>query len=120
MILSMKLISLAFDMDSDVNEAKEEMEKKGCKENTASPDEAEVPKKSNRRLRNRFPNAKRCEEKKDIGGAEPELGLVKVPTFFEYFGYALCPGTTVLGPWVPYKDYINIFINPRWVITNCL
>ena len=38
-----------------------------------------------------------------------------MPTFWEYFGYALCPGTTVFGPWVPYKDYLSIFNNPIWV-----
>lgn len=121
MILSMKLISLAFDMDSDVNETmKEEMEKKS-KQEDEDHEKTELSKKNQRKLRNRFPNAKGSDEKRDSSRVEPELVLAKVPTFFEYFGYALCPGTTVLGPWVPYKDYVNIFINPRWVTAHfCL
>jgi len=28
-------------------------------------------------------------------------------------GYCLCPGTVVLGPWLPFQEYQNIFIKPR-------
>ena len=73
MILSMKLISIAFDMDADIQS------------------ETETDKKTD------------------------EIVLVRVPSFSEYFGYALCPGTTVLGPWVSYKEYLGIYINSKWV-----
>ena len=66
MILSMKLISIAFDMDEDIQN-------------------------------------------------ETKGGIRAVPSFSEYFGYALCPGTTVLGPWVSYNDYLEIYKDPKWV-----
>ena len=40
---------------------------------------------------------------------------LKSPTFLQYFGYALCPGTTTMGLWVSYQDYLAIFTNPKWV-----
>ena len=68
MVLSMKLISLAFDLDFAMDQDKKENEEG-------------------------FPH----------------------PSIFEYFGYALCPGNTIFGPWIPYKDYLNIFHNSVWV-----
>ena len=46
---------------------------------------------------------------------DQEFLILRVPTFWEYFGFAVCPGTTIFGPWVAYKDYLGIFINPVWV-----
>ena len=44
--------------------------------------------------------------------------LTKIPSVPEFFGYALCPGTVVFGPWVKYSDYFGIFVQPRWVRRN--
>ena len=46
---------------------------------------------------------------------DQEWILTKVPAFCEYLGYSLCPGTTLFGPWVPYKEYLALFKDPRWV-----
>merc|ERR1712166_1004657 len=56
----------------------------------------------------------KTEESSELPEVDQEFLILKVPTFWEYFGYALCPGTTVFGPWVPYKDYLSIFNNPIW------
>jgi porcupine-like protein len=82
MILSMKLISLGFDMDNFVQESQQD---------------------------------KVGETKENRSGSVCHLN--KVPTIFEYFGYALCPATCVFGPWIKYSDYLNIFDNPRWNAT---
>ena len=111
MILSMKLISLAFDMDTDISvEASKPVKEPKIEVEPEEP----VGKKTARKRK--FFKAKN-EEKEII--EEPkvpeEVLILHVPTFFEYFGYALCPGTTVFGPWVPYKDYLAIYVEPRWV-----
>ena len=46
--------------------------------------------------------------------------LTKMPSVPEFFGYALCPGTVVFGPWVKYSDYFGIFVQPRWVSKSLL
>ena len=46
-----------------------------------------------------------------------EPDLTKMPGWFEFAGYCLCPGTVILGPWVSFKEYSNIFKEPRWNIT---
>ena len=46
-----------------------------------------------------------------------KLDLTKLPSILEFSGYCLCPGTVVLGPWVSYEEYINIFKDPKWNIT---
>lgn len=35
--------------------------------------------------------------------------------FFEFWGYILCPGNVVMGPWAAYNDYLNIYHRPKWV-----
>jgi hypothetical protein len=121
MVLSMKLISLGFDMDSEVAEndlrVKDEQEKD---EKAAAKKEednsSQNNKKGARRRKFQSKNSKELilSENGDDSLKEP-LILTTVPTICEYFGYALCPGTSVLGPWVSYKDYLGIYINPRWV-----
>ena len=88
MILSMKIISLGFDMDTAIQwqQAEEDNSKKDLKD-----------------------GAKRQQK--------TPHDLTKVPMIFEYFGYSLCPATCVFGPWVRYTDYLNIFDNPRWNAT---
>ena len=89
MILAMKLISVAFDMDTDVSNQSSKPEK---------------PKE----------HAEEPEEQLD---SPEEILILHVPTFWKYFGYALCPGITAFGPWVSYKDYLAIYIHPRWNFT---
>ena len=83
MLLSMKIISLGFDMDNAMHQTIEEELKKESKENRSG----------------------------------STANLNKVPTIFEFFGYALCPATCVFGPWIKYSDYLKIFDNPRWNAT---
>jgi len=52
---------------------------------------------------------------KDVNnGANEDEELKCLPGWFEFAGYCLCPGTVVLGPWVPFHQYRRIFINPSW------
>lgn len=37
------------------------------------------------------------------------------PNFLEFWGYILCPGNVILGPWCAYNDYLNIFNRTKWV-----
>ena len=85
MILSMKLISLGYDMDNFAQ--KEESEKQ----------------------------EKETEPKENRSGSICNFN--KVPTMFEYSGYALCPATCIFGPWIKYSDYLQIYDNPRWNAT---
>ena len=86
MILSMKIISLGFDMDH-------------------AGDQRIVDQQNQQE-----------KEEKDLKETRPgsTSNLIKVPTIFEYFGYALCPATCVFGPWIKFSDYLKIFDNPRW------
>ena len=109
MIISMKLISIAFDMDSDISQESQNQPKI----------EPKIPEKEENLTKKDLRKRKFLQSKQEIPN-EPkiennEIMILRVPSFFEYFGYALCPGTTVFGPWVSYKEYLGIFINPRWV-----
>lgn len=44
-----------------------------------------------------------------------DVDITAKPSVLEYFGFALCPGTCVFGPWTTYKDYMKIFESPHWV-----
>ena len=81
MILSMKCISLGFDMDNAIYHINEKEKGKG-------------------------------ESKESISGCTPNL--TKVPSFIEFFGYALCPATCIFGPWIKYSDYQKVYDHPRW------
>lgn len=37
------------------------------------------------------------------------------PNFLEFWGYVLCPGNVIMGPWCAYNDYLNIFNRTKWV-----
>lgn len=119
MILSMKLISIAFDMDADISEASSN--KKDTEETAKKEEEEEevLSKKDARKrkfLQHKESQSKLLQKSKEWQDPEKdELMVLKVPRVWEYFGYALCPGTTLFGPWVAYKDYMKIFIDPRWV-----
>lgn len=41
--------------------------------------------------------------------------IKKVPTFLEFWGYILCPGNVVMGPWCSFEDYLQIYHRPKWV-----
>ena len=115
-ILIMKLISVAFDMDTDVSNQSSKPEKP--KEPEEQPEE-QLGKKAARK-RKFFKKTEELQQQKkepDDSDGPKEILILHVPTFWEYFGYALCPGTTVFGPWVPYKDYLGIYILPRWNFT---
>ena len=107
MVLTMKLISVAFDMDEDVQINIEKQRK-----------EQEEPEKTDSQITQNKKSRKRRGGPPEQVEEPPieELILSQMPTFFEYFGYALCPGTTVFGPWVAFKEYMNIYDSPRWVI----
>lgn len=37
------------------------------------------------------------------------------PRFLEFWGYVLCPGNVVMGPWSSYTEYLLIFERSKWV-----
>ena len=113
MILTMKLISIAFDMDEDVKKSQEkqaEMDESPAEE-IVKPAETNMSRKNRRKKW----SDKRKEPEEPPKNTEIELLLSEMPSIFEYFGYALCPGTIVFGPWFSYQDYMNIFREPKWV-----
>lgn len=42
--------------------------------------------------------------------------IKKLPSFLEFWGYILCPGNVIMGPWCAFTDYLLIFqrseVNP--------
>ena len=113
MILTMKLISIAFDMDEDVRKSQErqaEIDNSPAEEVVKSA-ETNISRKNRRKKW----SDKRKEPEEQPNDTEIELVLSQMPSIFEYFGYALCPGTIVFGPWFSFRDYMNIFREPKWV-----
>jgi len=110
MICSMKVISVGFDLDS--------AERKEILAEVAGADlrDKKLRSTTNNGLRSRGKRRSETEkEKEKEETAKPsEETLSIMPGWFEFAGYCLCPGTVVLGPWIPFQDYKNIFINPRW------
>lgn len=41
--------------------------------------------------------------------------LSYVPGPIEVWGYIMCPGNIIMGPWCSYSDYLLIFHKPKWV-----
>jgi hypothetical protein len=115
MICSMKIISIGFDLD-EVQRNKE-----SNPENFAEKKPEPNPAPSDKRSKERN-GVKSRTEKRNGTKTEPEIAskdetvaeLTSPPGWFEFAGYCLCPGTVVLGPWIPFHEYQNIFINPRW------
>jgi len=124
MIIAMKIISLGFDMDAAYiemvqiqTERREGREAKEVKE-----EERKAAKGANSsKHRGGKRNGKKqysCEledEEEDVERQEPYL--TRLPGWFEYSGYCLCPGTVVLGPWVSFQEYRDVFVRPRWNVT---
>lgn len=49
-------------------------------------------------------------------GFDVDRNKIKKPLdFFEFWGYVLCPGNVVMGPWAAYNDYLHIYHRPKWV-----
>lgn len=38
-----------------------------------------------------------------------------LPNFLQFWGYILCPGNVVMGPWCSFNDYLQIFHRTRVV-----
>lgn len=41
--------------------------------------------------------------------------LDKNPEVIPFLGYLLCPANSIIGPWVPFTEYVSIFDKPKWV-----
>ena len=119
MIIAMKIISLGFDMDSAESKKEKEEREKQEEANREESVKAEEKMKNSRTTKNRGKKLKQTvepvleEEEED----SDKLDLTRLPSILEFSGYCLCPGTVVLGPWVSYEEYINIFKDPKWNIT---
>ena len=99
MILSMKAISLGFDMDNAIVVE-------------ATPDGDDGPK-------NRGKKAQQAAASKQPDPARA-VDLKAMPTALEFLGYAFCPGNSVFGPWIKYEDYMRIFESPKWASLHTL
>jgi len=119
MIVAMKIISLGFDMDAAGEKREKEVIQNEPEEETANTEYVFDKKKNikNRGKKNgkKLPEEQVQEVKEEVTIEEPDL--TKMPGWFEFAGYCLCPGTVILGPWVSFKEYSNIFKEPRWNIT---
>lgn len=48
-------------------------------------------------------------------GFDIDRKLIKYsPNFLEFWGYILCPGNVIMGPWCAYNDYLNCFNRSKW------
>jgi len=124
MIVAMKIISLGFDMDA----ATEKMEKEKSQQETLSEENVDAENSFDKRKNIKHASLKsrgkkngkkiqedQVQEVKEDTSQNPDLS--KMPGWFEFAGYCLCPGTVILGPWVSFKEYSSIFKEPRWNIT---
>jgi len=116
MICSMKVISVGFDLDEVEQNIVDS--KPGGEEDSATEAGARKPSRERNgvRQRTRGGNAAKKGEK-DVSESSPRQKneeLTCLPGWFEFAGYCLCPGTVVLGPWIPLQQYTKIFINPSW------
>lgn len=53
---------------------------------------------------------------------DPKSKHQNIPSILEYSGYIWCPGNSVLGPWISYKDYVERFhkrpkLSLQWLIS---
>jgi len=119
MIVAMKIISLGFDMDAaEIKKEKDERSKQeqAIKEES---EKAEEKLKNSKGTKNRGKKAKQVVEPTVVEEKEEsdKVDLTVLPGILEFSGYCLCPGTVVLGPWVSYQEYLDIFKDPKWNIT---
>jgi len=124
MIVAMKIISLGFDMDAATEKSEKENSQPESPEENTNTESVEDKKKhaknlnaKNRGKKNgkKIPDEQVQEVKPEVKPQEPDL--TRMPGWFEFAGYCLCPGTVILGPWVSFKEYSSIFKDPRWNIT---
>ena len=123
MILSMKVISLGFDLDRIV--AKEKKAKDEGEPAAAATDreehgrrEQDEQQQHKRARKRRNANETKSEPKSqgpDLPESEVEIMTGNLPTVLEYLGYVFCPGNCVFGPWIKYEEYLRLFKYPRWV-----
>jgi len=118
MILAMKVISLGFDMDKASAEV-ETLEREKAEREAKEEEKRSTRSTSNVKQRGGKKNGKRQSSEDRTADEEEvkEVELAELPGWLEYCGYCLCPGTIVLGPWVSFQEYRNIFLNPRWNVT---
>ena len=111
MILTMKAISLGFDMDraheKKASEALPPKDEDAAEE--SGPSKTRRPNRKSSRNRGRSASSSGPETPTDA------VDLTVLPNVLEYLGYTLCPGTSVFGPWVTYEEYQRIFSDPVWV-----
>jgi len=119
MIVAMKIISLGFDMDAASEEVasieRERLEQEIKEEEKKGVKIANIAKHKTGKRNGKKTAGEDVEEEKVELIEEPYLAVI--PGWLEYSGYCLCPGTVVLGPWVSFQEYRDIFYQPRWNIT---
>ena len=55
-----------------------------------------------------------------VGFQLDDHSLTSMPDFASYFGYVFHVGTAAFGPWIEYKDYVNIEKNNKQSVTEWL
>ena len=122
MILSMKVISLGFDLDNKIAKDKKAAEETAAKEQEdqdQDQQQQQLPKRSSRKRRNVAAADGKSDSKQATNNStvenEKELMTGKLPSLIEFLGYAFCPGNCVFGPWIKYEEYLRLFTYPRWV-----
>lgn len=123
MILSMKVISLGFDMDAFKPTAAAADPGHRPSGTDATPINDKASSSSRQRGGPMTRSArKEAKAKAAIPAASNDNAvhdlLASPPSVPAYFGYALCPGTAVFGPWIKFTDYLKIFEDPVWVRTT--
>lgn len=115
MILSMKVISLGFDLDKKEALEQERNQKKEEKDSEENDPVETSPSLSNKRTRRRRNVV--SPEKNEVPEQDEafELQSGTMPSLLEFMGYAFCPGTCVFGPWTKFEDYLRLYNTPIWV-----
>jgi len=115
MICSMKIISIGFDLDTASSNAQDKVAQN--QDSTSASDDKKKPDKQQQQANNRKKRGGDTDKEEKVEEeAEVKLsGLTDcMPGWFQYAGYCVCPGTVILGPWVSYQQYNQIFVNSRW------
>eukprot|EP00096_Caligus_rogercresseyi_P004079 TRINITY_DN18215_c0_g1_i1.p1 TRINITY_DN18215_c0_g1~~TRINITY_DN18215_c0_g1_i1.p1 ORF type:complete len:530 (-),score=109.98 TRINITY_DN18215_c0_g1_i1:55-1644(-) len=110
MILSMKIISLGFDMDAFIPPKKETSEDA----EPSSIQEKDGENKRSKKERRRRTDKASVPSSTSSVVPPPSIDLSAVPSFIQMAGYALNPGNSIFGPWVKYEDYLNLHRSPTW------
>lgn len=111
LIVTMKLVSVGFDVEEELETARNSAKGKAVRHAVG----IRSPKKS---------------DKHNDGGGGGDDGYYPLvngayvkPSWLELGGYLLTPASCVFGPWVPFSDYMSVYSgDPRWrrlVSWNC-